>query len=78
VFEKIITESETCHIYKSVLLTIKVANYNTYEASKLICFSQHNTTILDVGLLLHERVWTSLKFTVFIFEIDFASLRFSL
>jgi hypothetical protein len=54
VFVKIITESETCHIYKTVLLTIKVAARNASGTSKFIDFSQHNTSILDVGLLLHE------------------------
>jgi hypothetical protein len=29
VFVEIVTESETCHIYKAVLLTIKVAARNT-------------------------------------------------
>jgi hypothetical protein len=29
VFVEIITESETCHVYKAVLLTIKVAARNS-------------------------------------------------
>jgi hypothetical protein len=56
VFEEIVTESKTCRIYKAVLLTIKVAVRNASRTSKLIGFSQHNIAILDVGLLLHERV----------------------
>jgi hypothetical protein len=32
-FVEIVTESETCHIYKVVLLTIKVAARNASEAS---------------------------------------------
>jgi hypothetical protein len=32
-FVKIVTESEICHIYKTVLLTIKVAARNTFGAS---------------------------------------------
>jgi hypothetical protein len=55
VFVEIVTESETCHIYKPVLLTTKVAAHNTSGVSKFIGFPQHNTSILDIGLLLHER-----------------------
>jgi hypothetical protein len=31
---------------------------------------------LDVVLLLFERVWTSIKITMFLFEIDLVSPRF--
>jgi hypothetical protein len=55
VFVEIVTESKTYHIYKAVLLTIKIAARNASGASKFICFPQHNTTILNVWLLLHER-----------------------
>jgi hypothetical protein len=33
VFVEIVTESETCHIYKAVLLTIKVAARNTSQVT---------------------------------------------
>jgi AAA15 family ATPase/GTPase len=69
---EIVTELETCHIYKAVLLTIKVAARNASGVKQLIVFLQHNTAILDVGLLLFERDWTSLKSIVFILEIDLA------
>jgi hypothetical protein len=52
---EIVTELETCHIYKAVLLTIKVAARNASGVKQLIVFLQHNTAILDVGLLLFER-----------------------
>jgi hypothetical protein len=55
VFIEIVIESGTYRIYKAVLLTIKVAARNASGASKFIGFPQHNTTILGVGLLLHER-----------------------
>jgi hypothetical protein len=55
-FVEIVTESKTYRIYKVVLLTIKVAACNASGASKFIGFPQHNTAILDVGLLLYERV----------------------
>jgi hypothetical protein len=32
VFVEIVTESETCHIYKSVLLTIKIAVRDAFRA----------------------------------------------
>ncbi len=57
-FVEIVTESETCHIYKAVLLTIKVAARNVSgarEKKELKSNPQHNTAILDVGLLLLER-----------------------
>jgi hypothetical protein len=63
VFVKIVTESKIYYIYKSVLLTIKVAVCNVSRArtKKLRIQSpksnhQHNTVKLDVGLLLLERV----------------------
>jgi hypothetical protein len=34
VFVEIVTELETCHIYKAVLLIIKVAAYNVSRADK--------------------------------------------
>jgi hypothetical protein len=55
VFVEIVIESETYRIYKVVFLTIKVAARYTSGASKFIGFSQNNTSILDVGLSLHER-----------------------
>jgi hypothetical protein len=58
VFTEIIAESETYHIYKAVLLTIKVAARNVSgarEKKELKSNPQHNTAILDVGLLLFER-----------------------
>jgi hypothetical protein len=39
-FMGIVTESETCHIYKAVLQTIKVA---THDLSGELNFLQHNT-----------------------------------
>jgi hypothetical protein len=61
-FVEIVTESEICHIYKVVLLTIKVANHNVYghentkaETQAPKSNPQHNTTKLDVGLLLFKR-----------------------
>jgi hypothetical protein len=33
VFVEIVTESETCYIYKLILLTIKIAVHNTSEIS---------------------------------------------
>jgi hypothetical protein len=55
VFIDVVTESEIYYIYKSVLLTIKVAARNISGVNKFIDFSWHNTTILDVGLLPNER-----------------------
>jgi hypothetical protein len=60
VFVEIVTESEICHIYKAVLLTIKVVARNVSRAHKKRIQApksnpQHNTVILDVGLLLLER-----------------------
>jgi hypothetical protein len=54
VFVEIVTQSEICHIYKGVLLTIKIAARNSFGGRQLIVFSHHNTAILDVGLLLQE------------------------
>jgi hypothetical protein len=34
VFVEIVTESKTCHIYKTVLLTIKVAAHDAFRARK--------------------------------------------
>jgi hypothetical protein len=56
VFIDVVTESEIYYIYKSVLLTIKVAARNVSGVNKFIDFLQHNTTILDVILLTNERV----------------------
>jgi hypothetical protein len=55
VFVEIVTESKTCHIYKAVLLSIKVVAHNASGASKFIGFPQYNTAILDVELSLHEK-----------------------
>jgi hypothetical protein len=60
VFVEIVTESETCHICRAVLLTIYVAARNSSGASKELAlwhpsdqaFTSHNTAILDVGFLL--------------------------
>jgi hypothetical protein len=57
-FVEIVIESETCHIYKAVLLTIKVAARNVSEdREKHTKTRKHkrNTSKLDVGLLLLER-----------------------
>jgi hypothetical protein len=66
VFVEIVTESKICHIYKAVLLIIKIVVHNVSrsrtqrtkkprtQASK--SNHQHNTAKLDVGLLLLERV----------------------
>jgi hypothetical protein len=62
VFVEIVTESETCHICRAVLLTIYVATRNSSGASKESAlrhpsdqaFTSHNTTILDVEFLLSE------------------------
>jgi hypothetical protein len=56
VFVEIVIESEICHIYKTVLLTIKVAARDASGAPNEQTNQQHNTTKLDVGLLLFERV----------------------
>jgi hypothetical protein len=59
VFVEIVTESKTCHIYKAVLLIIKVAvrdasRVRTYartrDATKHLMKSnqQHNTVKLDI------------------------------
>jgi hypothetical protein len=60
VFVEIITESETCHICRAVILTIYVAACNSSGASKELAlrhpsdqtFTSHNTAILNVGFLL--------------------------
>jgi hypothetical protein len=59
---EIVIESEIYHIYKTVLLTIKVVGRNVsrahgHEARTQAPKSnpQHNTIKLDVGLLLLER-----------------------
>jgi hypothetical protein len=44
---EIVTESKTCHIYKTVLLTIKIAARNA-SGRQLIVFLQYNTAKLDV------------------------------
>jgi hypothetical protein len=44
---EIVTKSKTYHIYKTVLLTIKVAARNT-SGRQLVVFPQYNTTKLDV------------------------------
>jgi hypothetical protein len=80
VFVEIVTESETCHIYKVVLLTIKLAARNVSgDREKHTKTRKHksNTAKLDVGLLLLERTWTSLNLVVFILEIDLTSSCFS-
>jgi hypothetical protein len=59
VFIEIIIESEICHIYKAVLLTIKVAARNVSRHENIKARTQapkSNTAKLDVGLLLLERV----------------------
>jgi hypothetical protein len=56
VFIEIVIELETYHIYKVVLLTIKVTARNASRGKQLIVFSQHNIIILDIGLLLHKNV----------------------
>jgi hypothetical protein len=56
----IVTESETCHICRAVLLTILVAARNSSGASRELAlkypsdqaFTSHNIAILDVGFLL--------------------------
>jgi hypothetical protein len=55
VFVEIVTKLETYCIYKAVLLIIKVAAHNVFGVSKFIGFPQHNTAILGVCLLFHER-----------------------
>jgi hypothetical protein len=55
VFVEIGTESKTCHIYKTVLLTIKVATRDAFEAPNEPNNQQHNTAKLNVELLLLER-----------------------
>jgi hypothetical protein len=58
VFVEIVTESETYHIYKAVLLTIKVVARNVSgHRQKYTKTHKHksNTSKLDVGLLLLER-----------------------
>jgi hypothetical protein len=84
VFVEIVTESETYHIYKAVLLTIKVVTHNVSGHTNMKVRTQapksntqQNTAKLDVGLLLLKRAWTSLNLAVFIFEIDPTSLHFS-
>jgi hypothetical protein len=55
---EIVRESETCHIYKTVLLTIKVAARNVSGHENMKARTQapkSNTGKLDVGLLLLER-----------------------
>jgi hypothetical protein len=61
-FVEIVTELKTCHIYKAVLLTIKVAarNVSGHENTKAETQApksnpQHNTVKLDVGLLPLKR-----------------------
>jgi hypothetical protein len=59
-FVEIVTESETYHIYKTVLLTIKVAARDASEARNGTQRTneqnnqQHNTAKLDIELLLLE------------------------
>jgi hypothetical protein len=50
---RVVTESETCRIYKTVLQIIKVPAHNLFGEPK---FSNIIQQILDVGLLLHEGV----------------------
>jgi hypothetical protein len=58
VLVEIITELETCHIYKAVFLTIKVAARDASRAHNQApndqSNQQHNTVKLDIGLLLLE------------------------
>jgi hypothetical protein len=56
VFIEIVIELETYHIYKSVLLTIKVTARNVSGGKQLIVFPQHNIIILDIRLLLHKNI----------------------
>jgi hypothetical protein len=53
VFMGIVTELKTYRIYKAVLLTMKVATRNL---SGQLNFHRIIQQILDIGLLLHERV----------------------
>jgi hypothetical protein len=59
VFIEIVTESETCHIYKTVLLIIKVVSRNVSKGQKRTqapkSNPQHTTAILYIALLLLER-----------------------
>jgi hypothetical protein len=85
VFVEIVTESEICYIYKSVLLGIKVATRNvsrarTRNATKHPAKSnqEHNTAKLDLGVLLLERIRISLNLVVLLLKIDLTSSHFSL
>jgi hypothetical protein len=58
VFVEIVIESEICHIYNTVLLTIKVAAHNVSGHENMKARTQapkSNTMKLDIGLLLLER-----------------------
>jgi hypothetical protein len=64
VFVDIVTELESCHIYKADLLTVKIAARDASRARDarsatkhpMKSNQQHNIAKLDVGLLLLERV----------------------
>jgi hypothetical protein len=52
IFVRVIIKLETCHIYETVLQTIKAVIHNLSRTSNFI----RNIAKLDIGILLFDRV----------------------
>jgi hypothetical protein len=72
----VVSESETCHIYEVVLHTLKVVACNLSEHKIHWLIPQHNTSRLDVRLLLNEMARTSINSSCPCLEIDLAPSHF--